>query len=151
MDFAKTVLGTVAGVLSAGVLCMAALSGALAGFEGADRIAAIHGRVYDLFGRPLHDAVVEVSVPDHRDRFRGVTDGGGSYRIAGIPPSRVSVSVKLPGFETATRAASLWAGADLLLDVGLPLGKLPGGAYIVLHVCGSLGTLGRRTPNLAST
>lgn len=90
----------------------------------AEPTARVGGRVCDLFGRPLVGAEIEVS-SGQKPRSRKVSsDEHGDYQITGMEAGTVSMSVGLRGFEEEKRTLYVGPGDQVVLDIGLEVGKL---------------------------
>lgn len=63
------------------------------------------GSVVDSSGAPVEDAVVAVSLIQPGARFvrRNMTDGGGTFRFAGLPDGDYDVEAMRPGVTTSAR------------------------------------------------
>ena len=83
--------------------------------------AALSGAVTDATGLPLPGVFVEARSAAGAVRT-AVTDRGGAYAIAALPPDNYEVTFRLPGFRLAVRGGvEVVAGATVTLDVELAL------------------------------
>jgi carboxypeptidase family protein len=95
--------------------------------------ASLHGRVCDLFGRPLYDAAVEVTTEGELHPVQVLTDLSGDYEIRDLSGGKASVSVRLRGFEEEKRSFFMASTSDVLMDFGLKVGLLADSAVMELH------------------
>src|SRR6266850_3914629 len=86
--------------------------------------ASIHGRVTDLLGFPIQDALVEVTSEDKPQPLRASTDEQGYYKIINLPLGRLKVFARAKDSERAEAAMYLQAGESKLLDFGLEPGRI---------------------------
>lgn len=86
--------------------------------------ASVYGRVTDLFGTPLSDAVVEVTADDSLQKFSVRTKQDGSYLVQNLPTGEVRLAIKLQGFRPETDTLSLLADEQVPLDFGLEPGDI---------------------------
>lgn len=78
------------------------------------------GAVSDATGAALPGVVVEVRSPSLMGVRSDVTDSGGAYRFALLPPGVYDASFTLSGFATETRGGvRIFLGKDATLDVAL--------------------------------
>jgi hypothetical protein len=93
-------------------------------FASAQVLGSIAGTVRDGSGAVLPGVSVEASSPALIEKIRtAVTDGSGQYRIVNLPPGTYTVTMTLPGFNTARRegveiSANFTATVDGDLRVG---------------------------------
>ena len=85
---------------------------------------SVYGRVMDLFGTPLPDAVVEVTIGKNSQKVSVRTRLDGSYLVPDLPVGEVSVVAKSQGFRPETETLLLHADGQVLLDFGLEAGSI---------------------------
>ncbi|WP_242344719.1 TonB-dependent receptor [Anaeromyxobacter terrae] len=77
----------------------------LAGVASAQETGVIIGVVTDgATGKPVAGALVVATSPALAGEKTGVTDGGGNFRIEGLPPGQYRLAVQLEGYRPAERA-----------------------------------------------
>jgi hypothetical protein len=86
--------------------------------------ASIHGRVMDLFGTPLSDAVVEVTTKENSEKRSIRTNQDGSYLLRNMPVGEVRLVAKSRGFRPETDTLLLQADEQVTLDFGLEAGSI---------------------------
>jgi len=86
--------------------------------------ASIYGRVVDLFGTPITDAVVEVTPIQTSQKVSVRTDKDGRYLFRDVLPGEVSLVVKSQGFRVESETLVVHAAEQLLLDFGLEPGSI---------------------------
>src|SRR6266508_5137889 len=67
----------------------------------------VTGRVVDSSGGVLPGVNVTLSSPDVLGQFTSVTDTGGLYRVANLPPAVYHVRAELAGFQAVIREATV--------------------------------------------
>ena len=85
--------------------------------------SSIYGHVTDLFGSPLSDAVVEITI-GNSEKLSIRTKRDGSYLAQGLPAAEVSVVISAQGFRTETHTLGLQLDQQILLDFGLEPGSI---------------------------
>jgi hypothetical protein len=82
----------------------------------------LSGQVEDASGHALGNADVLVQSQSTGARWRVPTDDNGRYQLAGLPPGRYKVTVRLPGFRTVSRVgAALENGETTRIDFAMEL------------------------------
>ena len=84
----------------------------------------VTGRVVDASGGVLPGVNVTLSSPDVLGQFTSVTDTGGLYRIANLPPAVYQVRAELAGFQAVIREATVHVSAVTALDFTLAIGSV---------------------------
>ncbi len=79
---------------------------------------ALTGTVRDRHGKPVAQAVVKVS-RNRRTVAQTLSDSGGKYSVADLPPGTYSVTARAPRKRAPARTASIVAGQATTLDVAL--------------------------------
>ncbi|MEO6445482.1 MAG: carboxypeptidase regulatory-like domain-containing protein, partial [Gemmatimonadaceae bacterium] len=104
------------GVLAALLLCTPWLPGVAQGTTG-----SVRGRITDAAsGRGLGD--VQVIVTD--TRIGVVTDANGDFALTAVPTGARSITVRRLGYQPATRAVTVQAGATVTLDVAMQVSAM---------------------------
>ena len=89
-------------LLLSGFVCLFLASGSAHG-QGVGSSGQIAGTVTDPSGAVVPKATVTAVETARGLQFSVVTDSGGHYQLAGMPPAAYRVSVKAPGFESVTQ------------------------------------------------
>ena len=88
----------------------------------AQELGAVGGTVTDSTGLVLPGVIVEARSAESRDVESAVTDGGGAFTFADLPPGTYEVTFALSGFRTVVRdGVAVGAAAAVTLDVELRL------------------------------
>ena len=89
----------------------------------AEPSSAVKGAVKDESGLALPGVTVELDGLEARLSRSVTTDAAGTYEIAGLPPGRYQIALRLPSFATSVKVVSLEAAAtgrfDAVLRVAL--------------------------------
>ena len=83
----------------------------------------IRGRVIDLFGAPIEGVTIVVSIGGN-DVQRLVTDERGVYQTSKLSAGRYIVTANLKGFLRTKSDAYVGPGEHLIVDLGLPPGRI---------------------------
>jgi hypothetical protein len=108
-------------------LCLAFVVGATTPplvLHSAAPTASVYGRVMDLFGTPLSDAVVVITTSQSSQKFSVRTKQDGSYLFRCLPVGEVSIVVKFQGFRPETDTVVIQADEHVPLDFGLEPGSI---------------------------
>jgi hypothetical protein len=88
----------------------------------AQQNAGIFGAARDSSGHLLAGAEVQVQSESTGARWKQLTDGAGAFSIAGLPPGRYKVTIRMPGFRTVSRLGVLLdADTGLAIDFTMAL------------------------------
>jgi hypothetical protein len=108
--------------------CMSVLAAvgilAVPALAAAQVLGSVAGTVRDGSGAVLPGVMIEASSPALIEKVRtAVTDGSGKYAIVNLPPGTYTVTMTLPGFNTARRdgvdiSANFTATVDADMRVG---------------------------------
>ncbi len=87
-----------------------------------DLAEALWGEVVDDDGEPVEAAQVDVALVDARARFirRALTDGGGGFRVSGLPPGEYELVATRPGTTTAPSQAPVRARTGQAVRLVIP-------------------------------
>lgn len=106
-------------------LCLAMAATTAPSMVEADAVtASIYGRVVDLFGTPITDAVVELTPIQTSQKVSVRTDKDGSYLFRDVLPGEVNLVVRSQGFRAENETLLVHADEQLLLDFGLEAGSI---------------------------
>jgi hypothetical protein len=89
----------------------------------------IHGRVVDLFGKPIVNAEVELHLVDSDRKVTAPTDSLGHYFFDRSVKGKFEITVRAQGFRLERVQGSFFEGSPKPLDIGLIVGghnDLPG-------------------------
>src|SRR4029453_6117723 len=84
-----------------------------------DATGLVSGLIRDSLGGAIPGATVRAVNEASGTSVEAVSDGQGSFRIAGLAPGEYRVEATLDGFETATRKVVLDAGQTAAVDLTL--------------------------------
>ena len=84
--------------------------------------ATVHGRVTDLFGSAVTDAVIEIT-GESIQPVRTQTNKQGYYRVKDLPAGQLEVAVSSAGYKTEKSVISLRDQQRMVLDFGLEADK----------------------------
>jgi hypothetical protein len=73
----------------------------------AQQPAGIFGTARDLSGHVVAGAEVQVQSESTGARWKQLTDDEGAYSVAGLPPGRYKVTIRMSGFRTVSRVGVL--------------------------------------------
>jgi hypothetical protein len=112
----SSLAGVIAGLLIAIVVATTA---------GAQTGASVTGVVKDAQGGVLPGATVTVRNADSGITRSTVSEGGGDFRVSGLPPGKYDVAAELSGFATSeVKGQVLTIGAELKVTLTLGLSGL---------------------------
>ena len=85
---------------------------------------SIEGVITDLFGAPLCDVTVTISLDDQKVTVPAMTDKQGRYQFTRLPTGVALLSFRLSGFRREEIAVALYTNDRLRLRTGLEVGQL---------------------------
>ena len=92
---------------------------------GASTTGSISGKVADASGGVLPGVTVTATSPSMMGAQTAVTESGGGYRFAAVPPGIYTVTFELPGFNTLKREnIQIALGFTATLNVELAVASL---------------------------
>jgi hypothetical protein len=82
----------------------------------------IEGKVTDSKGAAVAGASVTITTEANPQRFTGVTDNEGHYKVEGLPPGTYTVVISAPGFnDTRKEAVAVQEGATVPLNLRMEI------------------------------
>src|SRR5262245_11939156 len=97
-------------LLHAGILAFAVLNAAAISAQGLGGAGSIQGTVTDPTGGVMQAVEVRLSNPVSRFLRTAMTDAGGHYAFANLPPNPYHVSIDAQGFRRLERDVDVRTG-----------------------------------------